>query len=267
MKIIQITDTHMVPPGCALLGFDPRQRLEACIADVNRRHSDADLCILTGDLADHGDPAAYGQLREGLAKLALPWRLMIGNHDDRENFKAAFPESPCDLNGFVQSGLDSPAGRLLLLDTHEPGERGGSYCEARAAWLAEALDQAGDQPVYLFLHHPPFDVHVPSLDVMRLLDPSHLVRAIEGHDSIRHLFFGHIHRQMSGTWRGLPFSAIRSTVHQVALDYDDPRITYSLESPQYGVIFLEPERVVVQTEDFLARSGISKDTPRYGDLP
>ncbi len=35
MKLIQITDTHLVPPGERLYGLDPRARLEACIADVN----------------------------------------------------------------------------------------------------------------------------------------------------------------------------------------------------------------------------------------
>ena len=68
MKIIQVSDTHIVPPGRGLWGFDPRARLEACIADVNARHGDADLCILTGDLTDRGEPEAYGELREILAR-------------------------------------------------------------------------------------------------------------------------------------------------------------------------------------------------------
>ena len=35
MKIIQISDTHIVPPGRGLWGFNPRANLEACVDDIN----------------------------------------------------------------------------------------------------------------------------------------------------------------------------------------------------------------------------------------
>ena len=75
MKIIQVSDTHIVPPGRGLWGFNPRANLEACVDDINARHGDADLCIVTGDLTDRGEPEAYAELREILAPLRVPWRL------------------------------------------------------------------------------------------------------------------------------------------------------------------------------------------------
>ena len=38
MKLIQVSDLHFVPPGTLLLGLDPRARLAAAIADINRHH-------------------------------------------------------------------------------------------------------------------------------------------------------------------------------------------------------------------------------------
>ena len=116
MKLIQLSDFHFVPPGIRLLGLDPRARLEAAIADINRHHGDAELCLLTGDLADHGAPEAYDALRETLAALQLPWRLTIGNHDNRAAFLRAFPEAPHDENGFIQSVVSTDAGPVILLD-------------------------------------------------------------------------------------------------------------------------------------------------------
>ena len=47
MKIIQVTDTHLMPRGTELNGLNPIERLEACIASITEHHSDAELCIIT----------------------------------------------------------------------------------------------------------------------------------------------------------------------------------------------------------------------------
>jgi 3',5'-cyclic AMP phosphodiesterase CpdA len=74
MKIIQITDIHLVDRGKRLHGLDPTQRLEACIANINAKNPDADLCVLTGDLAHNGTIGAYENLRDLLRNLSIPYR-------------------------------------------------------------------------------------------------------------------------------------------------------------------------------------------------
>ncbi len=263
MKLIQVSDLHFVPPGTRLFGIDPRERLAAAVSDINERHADAELCLFTGDLADHGAPAAYGALREVLADLRLPYRLLIGNHDNRANFTEAFPGAPLDENGFVQGAVRSSAGDLVLLDTHEPDTHAGAYCAARQAWLRARLVEAAGRPVYLFLHHPPFDIGIPSLDRIRLLEQQGFAAAIEG-AQVRHIFFGHVHRPVSGSWRGIPYSALRSTVHQVPLDFGDKRsMPYSYEPPAYNVILISGDLTVVHHHDFLNRDIVPPGTERY----
>ena len=263
MKLIQVSDTHFVPPGRRLLGLDPRARLEACVADINRNHGDAALCLFTGDLADSGAIEAYRELGEVLAGLGPPFRLLVGNHDDRGNFLATFPEVPRDENGFVQSVVHGAAGDLILLDTHEPGTSAGRYCARRCAWLRARLEDSRDRPVYIFMHHPPFDIGVPSLDRIRLLEPEGFAEAVAGADNVKHIFFGHVHRPVSGSWRGVPFSALRSTVHQVPFDtISEVQVPYSHDAPAYGVILLEADRVVVHHHDFLNDKALSKDVER-----
>ena len=58
MKLLHITDPHLVTPGELLYGTDPYDRLSACIDDALANHSDAALCVITGDLAHRGEPAA-----------------------------------------------------------------------------------------------------------------------------------------------------------------------------------------------------------------
>lgn len=261
MKIVQVTDTHIVESGRRIYGLDPRDRLEACIADINANHGDAAFCVFSGDLTDRGEPAAYRVLREVLQDLRLSYHLMMGNHDKREALREVFPETPADADGFVQQALDTPRGRILLLDSVAAGSHAGAFCERRADWLAARLDEAGERPVYLFLHHPPFDIGIPSLDRIRLLDPGPLIRALDGRRNVKHLFLGHVHRPVGGAWRGIPFSALRSTAHQVAFDLETPSpIPKSHEPPAYAVILLEADRTLVHLHDYLDRSRLSDAT-------
>jgi 3',5'-cyclic AMP phosphodiesterase CpdA len=249
VKLIQISDTHIVPDGELVHGLDTGARLEACIAEINRHHDNASFCIVTGDLTDKGDAESYAGLRRRLAKLQLPYYLLIGNHDDRAVFRHCFPEIPCDPNGFVQSMLETDLGFCIFLDSNTPGERIGSFCEKRAAWLTERLAETGGNPAYLFLHHPPFEIGIPGLDEIRLIDPSHLMAALSGHENLRHLFLGHEHCPVSGSWRGLPYSAPRATAHQVATDENATKLQY-LDAPgQYAVISIAANRTCVRLEN------------------
>ncbi len=69
----------------------------------------------------------------------------------------------------LQSRLDTPAGVLLFLDTVEAGIHSGVYCKQHCHWLERALTEAEDEPVYLFLHHPPMEIGMPRLDQYRIL--------------------------------------------------------------------------------------------------
>ena len=40
---------------------------------------------------------------------------MVGNHDDRGHLRRFFPDTPVDEDGHLQSVIDTPVGRLVLL--------------------------------------------------------------------------------------------------------------------------------------------------------
>lgn len=264
MKFIQVTDPHLVPRGERLFALDPVARLEACVADIGRVHGDAAFCVVTGDLADRGEVAAYRAFRESFAALAMPCVYLMGNHDDRANFLSVFPEAALDENGYVQSVIDRDEGVFLFLDTLEAGVVGGVYCARRLAWLRARLDEAAGRPVHLFMHHPPFDIGMPALDRIRLQDPEAFHEVLAAQGDIRHLFFGHVHRPVTGSWRGIAFSTLRGTAHGVPLDLDEPtRVHKSHEPPAYAVVFVEPDRVVVHFHDFLDRTKLVERDGRF----
>lgn len=262
MKIVQITDIHLIRPGETIYGLDPAERLKAVIDDVLARHADADLAVFTGDLTDRGDAEAYDTLRDEIARLPMPVELLLGNHDHRERFLAAFPESKTDENGFVQSVRSAPdgAGRLFFLDTHETGWSGGRYCEKRLEWLDARLAEAPDTPATLFMHHPPGDIGVTHFERINLHDPEPLIARLKAHPGgVRMIFIGHVHLPMAGILAGsLPFIAGRGCTHHMVLDAKAKDCLWVAGGPNYSVITLDADRVVSIAVDMIGAPLIGK---------
>ncbi len=257
MKLIQITDLHLVVPGSRLHGLDPLGRLDRCLDDVATRHADAEICVISGDLTDRGEPSAYDALKTRLENFPLPVVLMLGNHDNRENFRSVFSDYPVDDNGFVQSSTQTSWGEILCLDTLAPGRREGELCQKRLDWFQQKLEQVQERPVLLFMHHPPFDIGIPRLDVIRLEQPGAFTSIVTRHrQNIRHLFFGHVHRPVSGSWNRVPHSALPALNHQVPYDSVTPVMAYNNEPPAYAAVLANGENIVIHQEFFLHRGAL-----------
>jgi Icc protein len=250
MKFIHLTDTHLVTPGEILHGLNPAARLAPFFGSLHRDHPDAQCCIVTGDLADTGEDAAYEYLSELIQQSPIKFHLIPGNHDSRERFRNWFPDTPTDENGFVQYTVRTSAGVFIFLDTVKAGAHSGIYCDKRREWLSRTLEAHKHDPVFLFMHHPPFDIHMPCLDCIGLEDQQGFVDVISPYNNIRHLFFGHAHRPLSGHWNGISFSSLRGTSHQVALDFKGEEITYVDEPPEYSVVFVSDNQLVVHTHSY-----------------
>lgn len=254
MKFIHLSDLHLVAPGGFLHGLDPQDYLRRCVAHIRAFHSDATFVVLTGDLTHGGELSGYEAAHSILTKLPMSLHVTIGNHDNRDAFRAAFSHASMSEEGFVQEAFDTPEGRFIVLDTHEPGRAEGRLCERRLAWL-ELEMQASAGPLFLCLHHPPFKVGLSRMDRIRLLDGDPLLAVLRPQmGRVRHLFVGHLHRAAAGSWHGVPFSGTRGTSHQIALDFVTQGVApVSFEAPGYAVVLVSSEAVVVHFEEVATR--------------
>jgi 3',5'-cyclic-AMP phosphodiesterase len=252
-KILQITDTHVGARGFVAYGVDARAQLERCVEDINAHHADAALCLVTGDLVNQGSAAEYENIASVLRALRVPLRVLPGNHDAREALLRFFPETPADEHGFLQSTLDLPGARLVLLDTLAVGRLEGELCEKRLAWLARTLGERSD-PVYIFMHHPPVAVGIEFMDGIALANREAFWDAVAPHRSrIRLIAFGHLHRPISGVWNGIAFACCPSTAHQIALELGPrqrPRINANREPPCYAIFYLSASGVIVHQQRY-----------------
>lgn len=260
-KLLIMTDLHLTVPPAKIIGLDPGARLAQGLAHAARHHADADRLILMGDLTHHGKPAQYARLRPLLEGLPWPVSLMIGNHDDRRKFRAAFPEAP-DAGGFVQSITDLPDIRLITLDTVDPKARprhSGRLCPARMAWLTHALDTAPDHGALVFMHHPPVETGFTGMDAIGLTNRDEVQSLLAAHPRLRHVFAGHLHRTISASMGRVPVAIFKSPCHQMPMCLGDPDHALSVDEPgAYGIVLVTPRDVIVHSEDFTLPAQIAQ---------
>ncbi|NRB20202.1 MAG: phosphodiesterase [Rhodobacteraceae bacterium] len=209
MRIIHISDFHLRDPGGSENAAQHANFLAACLRELAEKFSDTAYCVVTGDLADDGDPAAYRWLRDQLESLPFPTIPLLGNHDDREAFLREFGDQGRDQNGFVQSEVNTADAKLIFLDTVKSGSDAGTLCEARLNWLKTCLQTSGDQPVLLFMHHPPCKIGDPNMDPIMLDNAEAFEQVLQQAGNVQHIFFGHVHRSIFVNWKGLPATSLR----------------------------------------------------------
>lgn len=223
MLIAQVSDTHIVPRGELLAGrLDSRKHLEQIVDRLLRLDVQPDCLLLTGDLTDRGSPEAYSILRATLARLAVPIYAIPGNHDDREQMRAAFadcawmPEAgsqrlnyEIDLGDFI----------LLALDSLVPQEAHGMLGTEQLEWLAQRLALARERRVLLMVHHPPIRSGIAVMDAMKLRDARAFGDLVRQHPNIERVLCGHMHRSMHARWCGTLVSIPSATVEQIHLGF------------------------------------------------
>jgi len=215
--IAQLSDPHVVERGTLLYGaIDTGAMLAAALSRVIRLRPSPDLVVLSGDLVNDGSPSEYAWLRELLAPLPVPWQLMPGNHDQRDQLRAAFPEQGFTEDELCCAWRDVDDLRLLFLDTTIPGEEGGEIADAQLAWLDAAYkDQRAS---LLFLHHPPFAIGIAGMDTIACRGADRLAGWLRGHPQVRAIACGHVHRPIFTSFAGRPAMTAPSVAHQIVCD-------------------------------------------------
>ncbi len=236
MLIAQISDFHVVRYGHLAYGrVDTRYMLTRAVVALNRLEPQPDLVVLSGDLAQSGDPAEYDALMAILAQLNAPIAPAAGNHDSRDALRAAFAGVAADFapSPFIQYVLEFDALRVIVLDTVTAGSDAPGFCGVRADWFGEA-QAASPTPALVVTHHPLFRTGVPWMDPDSLAWTDPIRRVVEAHPGrIAGFVCGHIHRAIHTQVFGAPASSCPSTAHQVALDFTAERPRLSNEAPGF----------------------------------
>jgi 3',5'-cyclic-AMP phosphodiesterase len=237
MIIAQITDLHVRPHGLRASGIvETNAMLDAAVANIAALSPRPDVVLATGDLTDCGLPEEYAILKDTLARLPMPVYLVPGNHDRRENLRAAFADSaylPKD-GEFLHYTVEHHPIRFIGLDTVIPGAGHGEICPRRLDWIDARLAEQPERPTVVFMHHPPFTTGIAHMDAINCRGGEELGEVIACHPQVLRVLCGHHHRPIQTLWAGTIASVAPSTAHQVVLGLGpDAPSRFNLEPPAY----------------------------------
>ena len=192
---VLISDTHIgAHREDSRYGVKPAETFAKTVEQVLDLDPRPAGIIISGDLAFlKGQPGNYKLIKElyrPIREAGIPLHLVLGNHDHRENFWAAFPEAkPAEPRPIARRRswkrrwrIGSSWIRSIKTDV-TPGLLGKDQLQ----WLAKALDAHADKPALLIAHH--------NLEGLTgLHDAAALLQTAVDHKQAKAYFYGHTHQ-------------------------------------------------------------------------
>ncbi|MBO0845648.1 MAG: metallophosphoesterase [Nocardioides sp.] len=214
--LAHLSDSHLLTGDARQYdAIDTAARFAAALDRLSRMDPAPQALVLTGDLADLGEPEAYRQLRALVEPVAEAMGAQVvwcmGNHDDRAAYSRELfgeeSEAPQD-RVYDVAGL-----RIISLDSTVPGWHHGELSDEQLVWLRDLLATPAEHGTILALHHPPIpSPMLPVAEVIELLETDRLADVVRGSD-VRAILGGHYHFTSHSTFAGIPVSVASATCY------------------------------------------------------
>lgn len=217
--IAHLSDTHYLGGKRALYGsVDTDRTLSRALEQLERSGTNPSAIVITGDLADLGEPDAYVRLRDELEPVAkrmgskIIW--VMGNHDERGPYSSILFGGDAEDVAPQDRVYDIDGLRIIALDSSVPGYHHGELTDEQLSWLEEVLAVPAAHGTLLALHHPPLPSPIEIMAIIELQQQQKLADVIRGTD-VRGILAGHLHYSTNGTFAGIPVSVASATCYTI----------------------------------------------------
>jgi 3',5'-cyclic-AMP phosphodiesterase len=235
-KVIQITDLHLFEDKQEQLrGLTTWATFAAVIDDIRQQHSDFDLLVISGDIAQDEALPTYVALREALGDWLARCHLIPGNHDNRTHLRTVFPERFQHREETLNFAVSVGGWSVFGLDSQVSGEVFGRIDDDQLEWLEAKVENANG-PAVVFVHHHPQPIDVAWIDKIGIRDAESLTALLGRSTKIRAVCAGHVHQEANGSIGNAEFYTTPSTCIQFG---DQPEQSVHSEHLGYRILTLD----------------------------
>ncbi len=257
---VHISDSHLgSDPEFEYKSRHPYPNATKLVAAIRALPISPDFVMHTGDVANGrrstlGAPPAYRLAEEIFGTLDLPIYYAVGNHDDpAEILKLRMGEKTSVMEAdepIVSYAFQVEDERFVVIHSQGPHEEvggGGRLPEGQLAYLEDQLTDGVRTTI--FIHHCPLDLDSEWFrDRVDMADGIELHRMLISHrDTVRAVFFGHIHRGVQIIRDGIHYCSVGSPF--MGLNYwpevDETDVDLALPLP-YNLVTLTGDATIVK---------------------
>jgi 3',5'-cyclic-AMP phosphodiesterase len=233
--LAQISDLHFDGTDFAF------ERADRVMDYLRALPTPVDAVLVTGDIADHGEPAEYEQAAKVLVA-PFPILTCPGNHDVRAAYRQGLLGEPA-ADGPINRVHRIGGAAILMCDSSIPERAEGQLDAETLSWLAAALDdlEAGT-PALLVFHHPPVDLHHPMIDSIQLQQSEELADLLAGHPEVVALLTGHAHTAAVSTFAARPIIVAPGVIWTLRLPWEGEGVVNEPQPPAIAFHVLDDNR-------------------------
>ena len=194
-----LADTHIAADRAHILrDVHLAKHLELVVEQIVKSREPQTFAILHGDAAllkgEAGDYKTLGELLAPLGKSGTATYVLLGNHDDRDQFRTGLADHATGSALETKHSLylkEFPHAHWYTLDSLDkvnvtPGKLG----EEQLTWLAKSLDERTDKPAIISVHHHPV---FTGERISGITDTKALFDVLAPRRHVKAVIFGHTH--------------------------------------------------------------------------
>ena len=251
VRFVHISDSHLRDPlDFEEHGQNPHVNLRAVVAAIEDLSPAPHFVIHSGDVVTDDTDLSYRHAADIMSRLSVPFYCAMGNHDDRDLLRKHLTMGPhTSLTEETLCYRFAMAGEcFLVLDSRHPHGGGAGLLSEEQLTVVSQHVSDGDDPVSLFIHHPPIDTDckwMKPLELLNLQDLHNLLAAAPAR--IRGVYSGHIHRGSHTTRDGISYTTVPATWAQLnMLPADLEPVWAEKELPGFNYVTILENSVLVR---------------------
>ncbi len=243
LRIIQITDLHLHASEEERLDWcaggrelNTTETLSTVLDDIQVNEPWFDALVVTGDIAQDGETAAYRRFARLLGGEGAPVYCLPGNHDDRRRLAAALGDGTVSMPRQVvmRDWL------LLFVDSACRSDNRGEISTIQLAWIEAMAARHPEHHIVVFTHHHPVPVGSKWLDgEYGMVNGEAMLAHLGGIGRVRAIVCGHIHQQLDRMVDGIRILGTPSTCLQFEPQSD--LLAFTSQAPAYRRLALYPD--------------------------